>query len=317
VSAIDRIMNFCLLYSLLAAIALSHRGARAWRRNYIHRFAYRDNRAHEHRAAAARILPGYMSDDNVAYTALDAEAPMLKGALRLGASQPKSIIALFPPVGGNAEGGIGLGKGWYEYNPDAQVVVFNADAFSLDRASSAAWNLLPTLFNSSSSLSSPAVDGYDANYKSFDAARSRSNFFGDVLLACCNDVSHALQEVLSEYGLTDENLILAGFSQGASIAAYTGFMRGVAGIILMGGPGALQLRLLPPPARTKTQVCIISGDLDPYAPPNKLADAFRPYGGHVNILPGVGHVIVQDHIDLGGAFISTVLAKANAANATA
>jgi len=247
------------------------------------------------------------------------EAPMLRGALTLGSSKPKSIVALFPGVGGSANNVAGLGKGWLKQNPDTQVIIFEVDAFSGNRALSAVWNLLPTLFRSTSSssnnMSSPAVDGYE--YKIFDEAKSRSNsFFGDVLLTCCNDVSHALEEVLLESGLTDENLVVAGFSQGASIAAYTGFMRDVAGIILMGGPGAPQLQLLPPSAKTMTQVCIISGDSDPLAPQRQLVNAFGSYGGHVNIIPNISHQIVNAHVELGGAFISTVLARREeAANA--
>jgi len=247
------------------------------------------------------------------------EAPMLNGALTLGSSEPKSIVALFPGVGGSANNVAGLGKGWLKQNPDTQVIIFEADAFSGNRAFSAVCNLLPTLFSSTSrtsnTLSSPAVDGYE--YKIFDAAKSRSNsFFGDVLLTCCNDVSNALEEVLVEFGLTDENLVVAGFSQGASIAAYTGFMRDVAGTILMGGPGAPQLQLLPPSTKTMTQVCIISGDSDPLAPQEQLVKAFGPYGGHVNIIPNISHQIVNDHVELGGAFISNVLARReDAANA--
>jgi len=206
--------------------------------------------------------------------------------------------------------------GWLKQNPNTQVIIFEADAFSGNRALSAVWNLLPTLFRSttrsSNNLSSPAVDGYE--YKIFDESKSRSNsFFGDVLLTCCNDVSHALEEVLLESGLTDENLVVAGFSQGASIAAYTGFMRDVAGIILMGGPGAPQLQLLPPSAKTMTEVCIISGDSDPLAPQQQLVKAFGSCGGHVNIIPNISHQIVNDHVELGGTFISTVLASREAA----
>lgn len=242
------------------------------------------------------------------------EAPMLKGALRFGSSRPTSIVALFPGVGGSASNVAGLGQGWVHQNPDMQMIIFEADAFSGMRALSAVWNLLPTLvIDSTTTRLSPAVDGYDNDSKIFDAANLRSNsFFGDVLLTCCNDVSQALEEVLVELDLTDKNLILAGFSQGASIAAYTGFMRNVAGIIVMGGPGAPQLKLLPPPTTTMTQVCVINGDSDPLAPYKKLVTAFQPYGGHVNIIPGISHQIINDHVQLGGQFIaSTILATSS------
>ena len=270
------------------------------------------------------------------------QAPLLQGAVRLGSRQPTSIVALFPGVGGSAQTIAGLGQGWVEQNPDTQVIVFDVDAFSGARAVSAAWKVVSTCLVTTNNnkdngtnmkrtstvdttLSSPAVDGYNydtttnsptAN-KIFDTTRSRSNsFFGDILLTCCNDVSLALQEVLDTTGLTDEQLILAGFSQGASIAAYTGFLRNVAAVILMGGPGAPQRQLLPPPETTTTQVCIISGDSDPFAPFEALVTAFQPYTGKggggggqqfVTIIPDLSHQIVQEHVDLGGAFIATVL----------
>merc|ERR1712008_664363 len=119
-----------------------------------------------------------------------------------------------------------------------------------DRAFSAVCGLIPTLFDSASGCSDPTDTGYDLTVKFFDSAKVRSNFFGDVLLSCCNDVSDAVGDVLLDAGLTDKNLVLAGFSLGASVAAYTGFVRGAAGVVLMGGPGAVQLQLLPPPAKT-------------------------------------------------------------------
>ena len=269
------------------------------------------------------------------------QAPLLQGAVRLGSRQPTSIVALFPGVGGSAQTIAGLGQGWVEQNPDTQVIVFDVDAFSGARAVSAAWKVVSTYLVTNNNkntgttmktsstvdttLSSPAVDGYNYDTttnsptakKIFDTTRSRSNsFFGDILLTCCNAVSLALQEVLDTTGLTDEQLILAGFSQGASIAAYTGFLRNVAAVILMGGPGAPQRQLLPPPETTTTQVCIISGDSDPFAPFEALVTAFQPYTGRggggggqqfVTIIPDLSHQIVQEHVDLGGAFIATVL----------
>jgi len=310
-----------LLFFILYRLALfNHGGVQAWCISRVTRFAHRSQ---TNEAAAVRTsLSSHLQlddDDGIKVVSVAqqyAESSMLKGSLRFGSSKPKSIVALFPGVGGSANNVAGLGKGWLKQNPDTQVIIFEVDAFSGYRALSAVWNLLPTYYTSSTPLPSPAVDGYDYNNtpKVFDATKSRSNsFFGDILLTCCNDVSLALQEVLVETGLTDDNLILAGFSQGASIAAYTGFMRNAAGIILMGGPGAPQRQLLPPPTTTTTQVCIISGDSDPFAPHEALITTFRPYNGgeggkqYVRIIPDLSHQIVNEHVELGGAFISTVL----------
>eukprot|EP00401_Gymnodinium_catenatum_P017694 CAMPEP_0117590510 /NCGR_PEP_ID=MMETSP0784-20121206/71017_1 /TAXON_ID=39447 /ORGANISM="" /LENGTH=274 /DNA_ID=CAMNT_0005392129 /DNA_START=245 /DNA_END=1066 /DNA_ORIENTATION=+ len=243
----------------------------------------------------------------------DATPLMLRGAVRIGPSEPDSVVAMFPGVGAPARSLLGLASGWHAQLPRTQFILFEADAFSADRAFSAVCGLVPTLLDSRGGRTDPAASGYDPKMKDFDSARLRSDFFGDVLLSCCNDVSHALGHVLSEAGLADKNLVLAGFSQGASVAAYTGFMRGAAGTILMGGPGVTQKQLLPPPAKTPTEVCIVTGDSDGLAPHEQLADAFGPYGGNVHILTGVKHQITDDHVMLGGTFISSVLAKADGA----
>ena len=54
-----------------------------------------------------------------------------------------------------------------------------------------------------------------------------------------------LDELLTELQLGEERLVLAGFSQGAAVAAYTGLSRGVAGVLLMGGPCPPRPQLLP------------------------------------------------------------------------
>lgn len=255
--------------------------------------------------------PSVISSANALTLASKATPSMLKNVIRIGPSKPDSIVAMFPGVGALASSLIGLASGWHTELPRTQFILFESDPFSGDRALSAVCHLIPTLFESASGHSNPAANGYDQNLKIFDSAQVRSNFFGDVLLLCCNDVSRALEVLLSEAGLTDKDLVLAGFSQGASVAAYTGFMRNVAGTILMGGPGAPQSQLFPPPAKTQTKVCIVSGDSDVFAPHEQLANAFRPYGNNVHIIPGLRHRITGDHVKLGSAFISSILAKGN------
>lgn len=232
--------------------------------------------------------------------------PMLSGAVRVGSTAPDSVVAMFPGVGAPASSLLDLALAWHVQLPNTQFILFESDPFSADRAISAVCHLVPAYFDSSKRHPKPATNGYSQD-KYFNSSEVRSNFFGDVLLWCCNDVSHALGKILAELGLADSNLVLAGFSQGASIAAYTGFMRGVAGSIVMGGPGVVQLQLLPPLANTKTQVCVVSGDSDGLAPHEPLIKAFEPYGNNVYIIPGLEHRITADHVKFGGEFISKVL----------
>jgi len=259
-----------------------------------------------------RVVDTTLGTDSGTKMIKAAASSMLMGSIRLGSSTPRSVVAMFPGIGMRASQLRDLASGWYAQHPDTQFILINTDAFSPDRAFYAACRLVPYFDYSDSPYYRPvrpAVEGYGAEAKSFDPEQMQTNFFGDVLLTCCNEVSYALGEVLSDLGLKDEDLILAGFSQGASVAAYTGFMRGAAGVILMGGPGQTQFQLLPPPARTPTEVCVVVGDEDRFAPHAALAEAFRPYGGHVHVIPGLKHELTEDHVKLGSAFISSVLAR--------
>lgn len=237
--------------------------------------------------------------------------PMLAGAVRVGSTAPNSVVAMFPGVGAPASSLLDLASAWHAQLPNTQFILFEADPFSGDRAISAVCHLVPAYFDSSKGHSKPATNGYSQD-KYFNSSEVRSNFFGDVLLWCCNDVSNALGKILAELGLADSNLVLAGFSQGASVAAYTGFMRGVAGTIVMGGPGVVQLQLLPPLAKTKTQICVVSGDSDGLAPHEPLIKAFEPYGKNVYIIEGLEHKITADHVKFGGEFILKVLTMRDA-----
>lgn len=253
--------------------------------------------------ATANHLIEPLSD--VSTSVWDGNLPMLAGALRVGPTAPDSVVAMFPGVGAPASSLLDLAAVWHAQLPNTQFILFESDPFSGDRALSALGHLVPAYFDSRRGHSKPAVNGYSQD-KYFNSSEVRSDFFGDVLLWCCNDVSHALGKVLAEVGLADKDLVLAGFSQGASVAAYTGFLRGAAGSIVMGGPGVVQLQLLPPLATTKTQVCVVSGDSDGLAPHGPLIKAFKPYGNNVYIIPGLEHELTADHALLGGEFISRV-----------
>jgi predicted esterase len=123
-------------------------------------------------------------------------------------------------------------------------------------------------------------------------------------------VSRELDGHLKVLGLENDRMVLAGFSQGSALAAYTGLRRQCLGVLAMGGPCPPRLALLPAAAtqstavysatcvqsqdsrrrnnrstsaqasvqtRLPTRVCLVVGDEDPYAPYQQLQAAFSPY----------------------------------------
>jgi len=121
-----------------------------------------------------------------------------------------------------------------------------------------------------------------------------------------------IDQELASHCLTEENLLLVGFSQGTMMSLHVGLRRArqVAGIIgysgLLSGPG-----LLAEEATVKPPILLVHGDMDEMLPVQHLHDAVEALGAaglnvdwHVS--PGAGHTIAQDGLDLGVEFIERV-----------
>jgi len=122
-----------------------------------------------------------------------------------------------------------------------------------------------------------------------------------------------LTRELEESGLTDDRLLLVGFSQGTMMSLYVGLRREnpVAGIIGISGmlvaPESLTAEI-----RSRPPVLLIHGMEDPVVPfrsldiaAKGLAAANVPVTTHVS--PGVGHTISQDGLEAAAAFAVRVI----------
>ena len=119
---------------------------------------------------------------------------------------------------------------------------------------------------------------------------------------------------LVQYGLTESDLALVGFSQGTMMALHVGLRRPrpVAGVV--GYSGALTgADELPRITITKPPVLLIHGAADMVVPVSALHDAERalkPLGIEVtsHVSPGLGHSVDEAGLRLGAEFLVRVLA---------
>jgi phospholipase/carboxylesterase len=118
---------------------------------------------------------------------------------------------------------------------------------------------------------------------------------------------------LAQYGLSEGDLMLAGFSQGTMMALHAGLRRPrqVAGILGYSGmlPGASGLRRQ---GIGKPPVLLIHGSADPIVPISALhaaEHALRGAGIKVttHVSPGLGHSVDPVGLRLGVEFASKVL----------
>lgn len=120
---------------------------------------------------------------------------------------------------------------------------------------------------------------------------------------------------LDQYGLTEADLAIVGFSQGTMMALHVGLRRAhqVAAIVGYSGmlTGAADLAHVPV---TKPPVLLIHGSADPIVPVAALhaAKADLERVGIVvseHVSPGLGHSVDTQGLELGGAFVAKAFAN--------
>ena len=135
------------------------------------------------------------------------------------------------------------------------------------------------------------------------------------LVAAAEDLNGFLDAQLAAEGLTPDQLVLVGFSQGAMMSLHVAVRRAepVAGVVAISG------RLLAPErleadAVSKPPVLLVHGDQDPVVPfadMGKAGDALVAAGfqtfGHV--MRGTGHGIAPDGLGVALQFIKERLEK--------
>lgn len=201
---------------------------------------------------------------------------------------PKQIVLLMHGYGSNGADLISLAPHWQQVLPDALFLAPNAPQRIGNLASGYQWWPLlaftPQALAAGAASAAPAVDAF-------------------------------IDRKLNQYGLSDANLAIVGFSQGTMMALHVGLRRrkGIAGILGYSGmlTGAVELAHA---QIAKPQVLLIHGSADPVVPVAALHDAehtLRKLGIDIktHVSPGVGHTVDPVGLRLGAQFVADVLGR--------
>ncbi len=208
----------------------------------------------------------------------------------LSGGPPKQIVLLLHGYGSNGADLISLAPHWQRTLPNALFLAPNAP----QRMNSGYqwWPLstfTPQALATGAAAAAPAIDAF-------------------------------IDRKLAQYGLSDADLALVGFSQGTMMALHVGLRRAnkVAGIL--GYSGALTGAAdLANQIITKPPVLLVHGSADPVVPVSALhaaEHALRAVGLDVatHVSAGLGHSVDPVGLRLGAEFIERVFQKADAPN---
>lgn len=201
----------------------------------------------------------------------------------LSGERPRKIILLLHGFGSSGADLISLAPHWQRALPDALFLAPNA---SQRYGAGFQWWALnafsPQALASGAASAAPAIDAF-------------------------------IDKKLTQYGLTEADLALVGFSQGTMMALHVGLRRpkSVAGIVgysgMLTGTAALRQQ-----ATAKPPVLLIHGSADPIVPVAALHAAqaeLKKLGLEVSthISSGLGHSVDPVGLRLGGEFVVKVL----------
>ena len=222
----------------------------------------------------------------------------------LGPARPTSLVVLFHGLGGSLDEMQPVAQAWKAALPETGFLLLESpdrDYYERDLKSGAwsgDWYKLPKL---------RSAFGED------EAAYTR--MVTECISDRCDHVSKELDRHLAAFGLSDGQLILAGFSQGAAVSAYTGLRRRCLGILPLGGPCPPRPALLP--ENDVTRVCAIVGDADHCVRHEEITRAFAKYPGArcdasagVHVIPNQAHEISEASVSIGLKFLQACLAAA-------
>lgn len=122
-----------------------------------------------------------------------------------------------------------------------------------------------------------------------------------------------LDAELTAHGLSDDRLVLVGFSQGTMMALHVGPRRAKAPAGIVGYSGLLAApESLAGEVRQRPPVLLVHGEADPLIPPTALFAAAQALGDagfalEWHLRPGLAHGIDQAGLDLGQGFVQRVL----------
>jgi phospholipase/carboxylesterase len=205
----------------------------------------------------------------------------------LSGGRPRQIVLLLHGYGSNGADLISFAPQWQRALPDALFVAPNAPQRCGRMASGYQWWPLsaftPQALAMGASSAAPAINEF-------------------------------IDRKLSQYELSEADLVIVGFSQGTMMALHVGLGREkqVAGILgysgMLVGAADLAHRKV-----TKPPVCLVHGSADPIVPVAALhaaEQALRRAGIEVSthVSAGLGHTVDPAGIRIGGEFVARSLA---------
>ena len=204
----------------------------------------------------------------------------------LSGGSPKQIVLLIHGYGSNGADLISLAPHWQRDLPDALFLAPNAPQRLSNLSSGYQWWPLsaftPLALASGAASAAPAIEAF-------------------------------IERKLHQYGLTEANLAIVGFSQGTMMALHVGLRRPLKVAAIVGYSGMLtgghKLSHLP---ITRPPVLLVHGSADPVVPVAALHAAkteLEHLGIDVtaHVSPGVGHSVDPVGLKMGGNFVTKAL----------
>ena len=204
-----------------------------------------------------------------------------------GGGAPKKLVVLLHGYGANGEDLIGLAPAFAQVLPDA--------AFSAPDAPY------------------PCAANPFGGLQWFDVWQGESPERLAAVRHAHATVDAFLDEMLAAHGLTDSDLALVGFSQGAMLSLQVALRRAKPCAGVLGYSGRLESpELLAAEIRSRPPVVLVHGTEDPLldvALMDTAAATLRACGVKVEThrRPGLAHGIDIDGVKIGAAFLSMVL----------
>jgi phospholipase/carboxylesterase len=200
--------------------------------------------------------------------------------------ETRSCVVFLHGYGANGRDLIGLAEPLAEHMPD--TLFLSPDAPETCEGSPLGLQWFPI----------PWIDG-----SSEEMAR-------DGLLRAAEDLQAFLDGVMVDEDLLPEQVVLAGFSQGAMMALHTAPRREdpVAGVVAISGR-LLAPELLADEARCRPPVLLIHGDRDDVVPVQALPEAARGLEAagwtevYAHIMKGTAHGVAPDGLSVALAFM--------------
>ena len=199
----------------------------------------------------------------------------------LSGDAPKQIVLLLHGFGSNGADLIAFAPQWQAAMPDALFLAPNAPEHSMMGAGYQWWGLTgfdPAALAAGAAGAAPAIDAF-------------------------------IDRKLAQYGLSEQDLAIVGFSQGTMMALQVGLRRAqpVAAILGYSGMlvGASDLSRLPV---TRPPVLLIHGDADTIVPVSSLHNAERELeqlgiAVTTHVSSGLGHGVDEVGLELGRDFL--------------